>query len=116
MKIGHKAESETQFISFTYIIDENVTTDICIVDTPGFGDTRGVTIDLSNSICITNVLKACESVIPIVLLSYYDILNDSGEPLRKALDVVVNFIQDLDDAIKKSKILIYITHINEDYK
>ena len=52
----------------------------------------------------------------MILLSYNDVLDVRGDPLRRALDIVANLIKDIDDSIKYSKLLIYLTHINEEAK
>lgn len=43
-----------------------------IADTPGFGDSRGIELCLSNSLGIIKSIKNASSIVPIVLLSVKD--------------------------------------------
>jgi hypothetical protein len=48
-RIGHKKESETVHIK---IIDSKLG---LLVDTPGSGETRGNTLEISNSLCVSQL-------------------------------------------------------------
>lgn len=52
-----------------------------ICDSPGFGDTAGVEVDISNAIGMINALRTAKSVRVVVLISYDLITSNRGEGL-----------------------------------
>lgn len=90
-----KAESETRYISPISVNlkdigghdDENV----IICDSPGFGDTAGVEVDIANGYGIIQAIKECRSVRPVFLFSYKRI-GDRGEGIRDLAHFLVNMV------------------------
>lgn len=40
-----------------------------IVDSPGFGDNRGVELDISNGMSIARAMRQCSGIRPLILIS-----------------------------------------------
>ena len=62
-------------------------------DTPGFEDTNGPEVDISNGIGIKKAINQCKSVRPVVLISGKSI-GDSGGPLKELAHIIVGMIKD----------------------
>jgi hypothetical protein len=43
--------------------------DVYLTDTPGFGDTGGVEVRITNSIAISKALRSCRSIVPVIVIS-----------------------------------------------
>ena len=65
--------------------DENIT---IFCDTPGFNDTRGVEIDISNGIAIRKCVESCAGIKPVIIIS--DQLGDKLEILKDKLAPVLS--------------------------
>jgi predicted GTPase len=64
--------SETRYINpidFEYTTKKGKTFKLMIVDTPGFGDTQSVEVDISNSIGIIKAVREANSVYPVFIFS-----------------------------------------------
>lgn len=63
-KIGHTQKSKTKTVkSFT-----NKKSNIVFCDTPGYGDTQGVEVDVVNCHHVQNTINNCKSMLPILLI------------------------------------------------
>ncbi len=89
--IGHKSESETQFIN---ALETRHGFKLC--DTPGFEDNRFIEIDIANSIGITSAIKECRSVRPVLLLSYHELIDGRGA-VRSTLSIVTKLVKNFKD-------------------
>ncbi len=47
--------------------------ELFLCDAPGYNDSRGKEIDISNCICISKATKACQSVRPVLLINIYEL-------------------------------------------
>jgi hypothetical protein len=47
---------------------------VYICDSPGFGDSGGVEIDIANGIGMINALHLCQSVRVVIIISYNDLI------------------------------------------
>ena len=91
-----EAKSETRYINPISVnlkdIDcnyEDKTVIIC--DSPGFGDTGGVEVDIANGI---EAIKESKSVRPVFLFSYLR-LGDKGEGIRELAHFLIDMITDI---------------------
>ena len=77
-----KAESETRYINPISVnlkdIGGHDDETVIICDSPGFGDTAGVEVDIANGFCIIQVIKESITVRPVFLFSFKRI-GDRGE-------------------------------------
>ena len=64
-KIGHATLSEPKIINTL-----EFTPGLFILDTPGLEDTEGATVDICNTLGIPKAVSKCNSVKPILLISY----------------------------------------------
>ena len=65
-----------------------------LVDTPGFGDTAGAEVDISNSIGIVKAVHKARSVKPVVFVSQM-FFGERGGGMTKLIDTLANFIGDV---------------------
>ncbi|CAF0898603.1 unnamed protein product [Adineta steineri] len=72
---------------------------IILCDSPGFDDTNGSEIDIANGIAIVRAIQACESVKPVVLISYKSI-GDRYEGLKDLTHTLARLIQNIKHQIK----------------
>jgi hypothetical protein len=42
---------------------------VTLTDTPGFGDSSGVEVDIANSVGVIRAVSKCKSVRPVIILS-----------------------------------------------
>ena len=95
-----KAESETRYlnpipVNFKEIGGFDDKTFI-ICDSPGFGDTKGIEIDIANGIGIIEGVKESKSVKPVFLFSYLN-LQDRGEGICNLAHFLVNMVNNIED-------------------
>ena len=69
-------------------------TEITLCDSPGFGDTDGVELDIANGIGVVRAVKGSRSVKPIILVSQKSIGDRSGG-LTALANILVMFIPDI---------------------
>ncbi|UJR35219.1 hypothetical protein I4U23_027985 [Adineta vaga] len=62
---------------------------IILCDTPGFGDTAGIEVDIANSLGVIEALKQTKSV-KLLVLSSYDNLGRRGAGIQALAQVLVN--------------------------
>ncbi len=68
-KIGKNVtSSETDNINVTSLKQKN--SNVYLVDTPGFSDTRGLEIEIANMANLQNVINKCNSIRPVLVLNY----------------------------------------------
>ncbi|CAF4609528.1 unnamed protein product, partial [Rotaria magnacalcarata] len=72
---------------------------IILCDSPGFGDTNGPEVDIANGIAIVRAIRVCESVKPVLLISY-TIIGDRYEVLKDLTYTLARLIQNTKDQIK----------------
>lgn len=85
LQIGHDQVSKTDKIFLTKVVHKGT---LYIVDTPGFNETRGLEIEISNFILINKAIKIANSVKLIILINYHQLKTDRGDSLRKLLKTV----------------------------
>ncbi|EAR94028.2 50S ribosome-binding GTPase (macronuclear) [Tetrahymena thermophila SB210] len=90
-KIGFKKESQTLILKAKQLEDS----DFFICDTPGFKDSRGFEVELSNSICLINFIKQCKSICPILTINYNDLKSVRGASFK---DILVSFSKFIETA------------------
>lgn len=65
---------------------------ITLCDTPGFGDTQGIEMEISNGLGITRAIKSCALVKPVLLISS---LEDKCAQIKSLAGVLADFIVDM---------------------
>jgi hypothetical protein len=65
-----------------------------VCDTPGFEDTDGAEVDISNSIGIYEALRECKSVVIVLIVNYHQLFVKRGDSLRETLRILKHFMQD----------------------
>jgi len=109
VKIGHEtAESETKSIQQVIVADRDIT----LCDSPGFGDTAGVEIDVANAVAIYNLLHECKTVQPVLVLDSRAVPVEKGQILKRLLAHLGSFLNPLEHFI--SSVSFVFTHVDED--
>ena len=62
---------------------------ITICDTPGFGDTKGIEMEISSGLGIIHALKGAASIKPVIVIDHNGMNNSKFAPLRKTLSTVI---------------------------
>ncbi|KAL4512825.1 hypothetical protein ABPG72_017510 [Tetrahymena utriculariae] len=104
-KIGFKKESQTLVLKAKQLVNS----DFFICDTPGFKDSRGFEVELSNSICLFNFIKQCKSICPILTINYNDLKSVRGGSFKDVIAPFSKFIA----TTSMDKILYVYTHVPE---
>ncbi len=73
---------------------ETIKNHFTLSDSPGFGDTGGVEVDIANGIGVIEAIKESKSVRPVFLFSYLR-LGDKGEGIRELAHFLVDMITDI---------------------
>eukprot|EP00052_Salpingoeca_macrocollata_P025734 m.234579 g.234579 ORF g.234579 m.234579 type:complete len:2885 (+) comp22475_c0_seq2:54-8708(+) len=69
VKIGLEMKSETRYVTAIRMTDD-LGKEYFIIDTPGFGDTRGPELDLANAVGVVRALHSAKSVRVLSLIEY----------------------------------------------
>lgn len=67
------------------VISPFVKKDVKLVDTPGFGDTQGAEVDISNTLGIIQSVSKCSEVYPVFLFSIKS-SGDRSELLKRQIE------------------------------
>ena len=103
-------DSETQNIIPIFISKNDEQIIFC--DTPGFNDTRGSEVDISNGIGIRKCAEICQGIKPVVIISSQ--VGDRAEILVKLAEILNSMFSNLQAVIRE---FIYIyTKFPKDYK
>ena len=71
---------------------------IVLCDTPGFGDTKGVEMEISNGLMIVRSLKQAKSVKPVLVVNGAELVTTArGGQLQKTLGIVISMFGNVDD-------------------
>ena len=81
-------------------------TDLWICDSPGFGDSGGVQIDIANGVGTINAIKECESVKVAVILPRDSLFADRMAGAVAVSQVIANLFADL-KAVLPSIVLLF---------
>jgi hypothetical protein len=81
-----------QACTFTFKQDDGKDDIITICDTPGFGDTKGKEMDISNGLGIIHALKCAASIKPVIVIDHRTMDGSRFSPLRKNLSTVIAMI------------------------
>jgi hypothetical protein len=95
-------KSETRYINpidFEYTNLEGKTFKLMIVDTPGFGDTQSIEVDISSSIGIIKAVSEANSVYPIFIFSEKN-MGARTQVINQIIDFYSCMIKNLDSNIK----------------
>jgi hypothetical protein len=91
VKIGtSRTDSETQNITPVFVPCKGINnreTVAILCDAPGFSDTRGVEIDISNAVAIRKYVEMCKGMKPVIIVSSQ--IGDKSE-LLESLALVLN--------------------------
>jgi hypothetical protein len=86
-------------IDFEYTNLEGKTFKLMIVDTPGFGDTQSIEVDISNSIGIIKAVREANSVYPVFIFSKHN-MGARSHVINQIIDYYSCMIKNLDSNIK----------------
>lgn len=67
---------------------------MAICDTPGFGDSDGVEVDIANNIGVIRAIRGASSVRVIVILPYHSLIGDRMDGLIKMSETISNLFSD----------------------
>src|SRR3990167_2268957 len=101
--IGADQKSQTRFISAATSTMEGRKEQI-LVDTPGFSDTEGITMDLANMVSISSALKKCANAFLILVIPHNYLKVDRGSLFRKLLHLIHSLFKSTNDINKDAKI------------
>lgn len=75
---------------------------LIICDSPGFGDSAGVEVDIANGVGMINALYEASSVRVVVILPYHSLLGDRMDGAIKMGEIISNLFYELTvlDSIK----------------
>ena len=97
------AQSETRYITPVTVNIQDVggfnSGSIILCDSPGFEDTNGPEVDIANGIGIVKAIRGCQSVKPVVLISYRSI-GDNFQGLKSLTHLLAGFIPGIQDQIR----------------
>jgi GTPase SAR1 family protein len=68
---------------------------LAICDTPGFGDSAGVEVDIANGVGMINALRGAKSVRVVVILPYESLTGDRMAGAIKMSEIISNLFQEL---------------------
>lgn len=108
--------SETRYINpidFEYTTKKGKTFKLMIVDTPGFGDTQSVEVDISNSIGIIKAVREANSVYPVFIFSQKN-MGGRSEGMKQLIDFYSCMIKNLDINIKS--INFFFSHFPKEWE
>jgi hypothetical protein len=69
MHSNPSCKSVTRYIVAAKPKSEMEAGDIYFTDTPGWGDSSGVEVQLANLIGVKRALRGCSSVVPVIVIS-----------------------------------------------
>ncbi|CAF4328451.1 unnamed protein product, partial [Rotaria magnacalcarata] len=94
------AQSETRYITPVRVNFKDVGAfskgSVVLCDSPGFEDTSGSEVDIANGIGIVRAIKGCQSVRPVIFVSYKNIGNQF-ERLKSLAHMLVGLIPTIED-------------------
>lgn len=96
------AVSCTQFIKGVKINHDGA--DLLIVDSPGLEDTRGPELDISNIYGIVKAAQACESIVPLILISEKG-MGERMTGLKRISKDLANMFSNIDSDISSLQFL-----------
>ena len=104
VSVSSRAESETRYINVVPVnLSEfkNSTSKriLYLCDTPGFGDTAGAEVEIANSLGVLEAISGCQSVKPVVLISYL-MIGDRGQGIRKLAHLLLRMVPDIADKLE----------------
>jgi hypothetical protein len=73
-----------------------VTKDVTYCDSPGFGDTASIEVDMANNVGLINALKGAKSL-KIVIIVPYGAFDGNLDGLRNLIKTVSNMFNNLGD-------------------
>jgi hypothetical protein len=76
-----------------------------ICDTPGFGDSAGVEVDIANGVGMINALSGARSVRLVVILPFDSLMGNRMEGAVKMSEIISNLFHEL--TIMKSMIVYF---------
>jgi len=102
--IGHDFKSQTKSITaYKLRSQEWGDEDFALVDSCGFEDTEGPEIDISNAVMLSNAMKTCSSLRPVVLInaSLVDVKIGRGGLFKKQMQLITRFFSPISFFIEK---------------
>lgn len=104
MHANPSSKSVTRYLVAVKPKSKITTEDIYLTDTPGWGDTAGLEVQLANIIGVRRALRGCRKVVPVIVISK-DSWGNRGKGIRDLGRTVTSLFQDY-EAIKGSVVII----------
>lgn len=76
-----------------------------VCDSPGFGDSAGVEVDIANGVGTINALRQAKSVRIVVVLPYESIIAERMAGVHKISQIIVSLFSDIDQVLGSISIL-----------
>ena len=105
------SKSCTRYLTAAVPKKEVTTKDILLADSPGFGDTAGVEVEIANMVGMSESLKGCKSLLPVVVISK-DSWGPRGTGIKKLAKTIACLFKDFRDC--KDSVSVIINRFNED--
>jgi len=116
-KISHSVNSETRFLNPVFVSLKGKTPlfeeNIILCDTPGFRDTHGPEVDISNSLNIVKGIQGARAVKPIVIISKLS-LGAKYEELINLITILMGMIPKIEKYLRNFYYL--FTHFENNEK
>ncbi len=84
------SQSITQFINVLQLPESG----LCLVDTPGFADTRSAEIDISNGLNTVKAMQSAKSVRLVVVCECSAVIDHRGVMFKQLLSELANLVRD----------------------
>jgi GTP-binding protein EngB required for normal cell division len=104
-------KSVTRYIVAAAAKKEVTTKDILLADSPGFGDTAGVEVEIANMLGVSEALKGCKSILPVIVISK-DSWGPRGNGLKKLAQTIASLFKDFRDC--KDSVSVIINRFDKD--
>lgn len=98
-------KSVTRYIVAAAAKKEVTTKDILLADSPGFGDTAGVEVEIANMLGVSEALKGCKSILPVIVISK-DSWGPRGTGIKKLAQTIASLFKDFKDCKRSVSVII----------
>jgi hypothetical protein len=99
--VSDSKNSETVFCKTSLCMQKR----LVVCDTPGFNDTGGFEMDITNAIGITATLRRCRSVRFVILISFSQIIEPRCRSLCDLMKIMSGFMENFEECMQATQIL-----------
>ena len=87
MRIGHSNQSQT-FVPQVETAAGSFGDAVAFADCPGFIDSRGFEINISNAVNVRQTVAAAASCVVVVIINYFSLLADRGKGIKDLMQIL----------------------------